>query len=93
MARTPAEIKARLAELENQMAEEAANTIDPTLIKKAEQFLQFSVNDVKIAFDVMGIVPTEEQAALIEEKLIEAKLEQLSKSVIRADSATKAKWA
>lgn len=92
MARTPEEIAARLAELEAQMAEDSENVIDPAIVKKAEQFLQFSVNDIKIAFDVMGIVPTAEQAQKIEEQLIAAKIEQLAKSAVKAGSATKATW-
>lgn len=85
-------LKAELAELQKTIAAEKEDQVDPKLLAKAEQFLQFSVNDIKIALDVLDVTPTEEQLVEIEKRLISSKLEQLGKAVAKQGRPTKASW-
>lgn len=85
-------LRAQLAELQSTIAAEKEGQQDPQLRAKAEQFLQFSVNDIKIVLEVLGIEPTLEQKQEIEEALIDNKIAQLEKSQANKARGTKASW-
>lgn len=86
---TEDQLKERVAQLEAELEDESQTAIDPQILAKVKNMLQFSVMDIKVALDVLGVVPTDEQKEEIEQKLISAKAEAMS---AKADRGTIAKW-
>lgn len=86
---TEEQLKERVAQLEAELEDESQDAIDPQILQKVKSMLQFSVMDIKIALDVLGIVPTDEQKEEIEQQLITAKAEAMS---AKASRGTVAKW-
>lgn len=86
---TEEQLKERVAQLEAELEDESQTAIDPQILAKVKNMLQFSVMDIKVAFDVVGFEPTDEQKEEIEQKLISAKAEAMS---AKADRGTIAKW-
>ena len=86
---TKEELEAKLAVLEAKLEEENHQVVDPTIKAKAESMLNFSIMDVKIALDVLGIEPSVDEQIAIEEAIIASKIEGMS---AKAGRQTKAKW-
>ena len=79
----------RVKELEAELDEEAEGHIDPAIIDKAKQFIQMSINDIKVAFEVVGITPTKEQQLEIENILVQTKAKAMAE---KQERETLGKW-
>ena len=86
---TKDEMAKRLEELEAQVGTEADTGVDPQVLAKAQQIVQFAVMDIKQAFEVIGLIPTEDQQIEIENKLLNSKIESLTS---KSKRKTIGKW-
>lgn len=82
-----AELEARVAELEAGIVADAAVAVDPVVLAKAKGVLNFSISDVKIALNVLGIEPTLEQKLAIEQAILDNKVEKMSQASTRETAA------
>jgi len=86
---TPEELQERVLQLQAELDEQAEGAIDPQIVQKVKNFIGLSVQDIMIAFEVVGVEPTEEQKIEIEQRLIESKAAAMSQ---KQERNTIAKW-
>lgn len=75
---TEEQLAARVKELEEQLKHDADEVVDPQVLAKAKSMLSFSVNDIKIALEILGVTPTVEQQHEIEQALLKTKTEAMT---------------